>query len=161
MQQPRPSPLRRAWTRTERSFVNRSNDRSTFVADRSTVVRDRSSYPYHGMHMARPWMPLYVSDYLSGTRHLSTLEHGAYMLLLMHYWSKGGLPDNDEQLARIAGLTRDEWSTTGSLLAEFFDEGWKHRRVDFEIAEAERRAAAGRTGGIASGRARRKKAVGL
>lgn len=100
-------------------------------------------------------MPLYVGDYLADTRHLSTLEHGAYLLLLMHYWQTGSLPTKDDQLARIAGLTLDEWSNGRSTMAAFFEEGWRHKRVEFELAKAKKLSDAGRTGGLASGEARR------
>ena len=54
--------------------------------------------------MRRPWMPLYVADYLANTGRLSAAEHGAYLLLIMQYWT-GRLPDDDTQLARIAWIT--------------------------------------------------------
>lgn len=109
--------------------------------------------------MSRPWMPLYVGDYLADTRHLTTEEHGAYMLLIMHYWRTGGLPNDDARLARIAGLTPEGWSGSRTTLADLFEEGWKHKRVDAELAEAERLSNAGRAGGLASGKARQRTAV--
>lgn len=103
--------------------------------------------------MSRPWMPLYVADYLADTGHLSTIEHGAYMLLIMHYWSKGGLPDDDKRLASIARASLEQWSDMRGTIAEFFGDGWKHERIESELENAakayERRAAAGKAGGKA------------
>lgn len=85
------------------------------------------------------WMPLYIGDYLADTMHLTAEQHGAYLLLLMHYWRKGPLPDNDAVLSGIARMTPDAWSNARSMLAAFFnvDGGvWRHRRVDGEREKA-------------------------
>lgn len=103
--------------------------------------------------MSRPWMPLYVADYLADTGHLSAAEHGAYLLLIMHYWANGGLPADDRKLARIARMTDTEWRAARETVAEFFSDSWRHERIDRELANAnaayERRASAGRKGGNA------------
>lgn len=103
--------------------------------------------------MSRPWMPFYVADYLADTGHLTTIEHGAYMLLIMHYWQKGGLPDDDKRLASIARATPEQWADMREAVAEFFEPGWKHPRIEDELEKStkayERRAAAGRAGGKA------------
>lgn len=101
--------------------------------------------------MARPWMPLWIADYRQDTAHLNAAQHGAYLLLIMHYWATGALPVDDAQLARIACMTPAEWKRSRSTIAAFFDGGWKHGRVEEEIAQADvkyqKRANAGRTGG--------------
>lgn len=96
------------------------------------------------------WMPLYIGDYRADTTHLNAAQHGAYLLLIMHYWQQGGLPDDDHQLARIACMTPAEWRRNRPILRAFFDEGWRHHRVDREMAAAveayEKRSKAGRKG---------------
>lgn len=103
--------------------------------------------------MSPPWMPLYIADYLADTSHLSAAEHGAYLLLIMHYWRSGGLPSDDVQLARIASMSAAEWKRSRPAVAAFFHDGWKHARIDAEIAKAavkhERRQEAGKRGGKA------------
>lgn len=99
-------------------------------------------------------MPFYFGDYLADTGHLTTLEHGAYLLLIAHYWQKQGLPNDDAQLARIARLTSAQWSRARPVLMAFFSEGWKHKRIEFELTEAARISEAGRKGGKASAEAR-------
>ena len=100
-----------------------------------------------------PWMPLNVADYLADTAHLGPAEHGAYLLLIMHYWQHGGLPDDDRRLARIARMTEEEWGGTRDTIAEFFRSGWKHKRIDQELADAyeltAKRSAAGKAGASA------------
>jgi uncharacterized protein YdaU (DUF1376 family) len=95
-------------------------------------------------------MPFYVADYLADTSHLSTVEHGAYLLLIMHYWQSGGLPAEDRKLARIARLNEREWTGIRETIAEFFDDNWQHSRIESELAKAEdkisKRSAAGKAG---------------
>jgi uncharacterized protein YdaU (DUF1376 family) len=105
--------------------------------------------------MSRPWMPLYVADYLAATAHLSAAQSGAYLHLIMHYWWTGGLPDDDGALARIARMSRAQWRRARPVIEKFFAPGWKHKRVEFELVEAARLSRAGRAGGVASGAARR------
>lgn len=108
--------------------------------------------------MNRPWMPLYVGDYLGDTGHLTTAQHGAYLLLMMHYWRKGELPDDDRQLSKITKLPLKTWCEYRPTLQDFFYEGWKHKRIDAELARmmrvSEKRAIAGQKGGLGSALAR-------
>jgi uncharacterized protein YdaU (DUF1376 family) len=57
-----------------------------------------------------PAMPMYWDAYLADTTHLTTEEHGAYMLLLAAMWRRNGsVPDDDKDNARILGLTPAKW----------------------------------------------------
>jgi uncharacterized protein YdaU (DUF1376 family) len=81
------------------------------------------------------WMPVFIGDYLADTMHLSTEQHGAYLLLLFHLWRRGTLQDDDGALAQITGLSRSAWNQARPVLAEFFqvqDGLWRHGRVERE-----------------------------
>lgn len=114
--------------------------------------------------MNRPWMPLYIGDYLGDTGHLTTTQHGAYFLLMMHYWRKGGLPDDDKQLAKITKLPLKVWTEYRETLQDFFYESdgdpWRHKRIDAELYKtteiSAKRANAGHLGGIRSAMSRMK-----
>jgi len=92
------------------------------------------------------WMPLWIGAYLADTQHLTRDEHGGYFLLLMAYWrARGPLPDDDKRLASIVKATPAEWRRLRLTLAEFFMVGtgvWWHKRVEAEIAAADKRKAA-------------------
>jgi uncharacterized protein YdaU (DUF1376 family) len=108
--------------------------------------------------MGRAWMPLYVGDYLRDTRDLNTLQHGAYLLLIMHYWQHDALPGDDARLAAITGLSVAQWRRIREPVQAKFSDGWRHKRIEAEIAKTDRalmqRRAAGRNGGVKSGIAR-------
>lgn len=86
--------------------------------------------------MSRPWMPLYVADYLADTAHLGATESGAYLHLIFHYWKTGGLPDDHKQLATIAKVSSHSWKKLCPTIQKFFHDGWKHKRIDDELAKA-------------------------
>lgn len=113
------------------------------------------------MAAARPdtWMPIYWGDYLKDTGHLSTIEHGAYLLLIGHYWSSGApLPDDDAKLRRIAKVeTAAQWKKLRPTLAALFQIGgglWRHGRIDRELASAAKRSADARSKAERAARAR-------
>jgi uncharacterized protein YdaU (DUF1376 family) len=103
--------------------------------------------------MSVPFMRLFVADYQADTMHLSTMEHGAYLLLLMNYWQRGKpLPDDDKKLARIAGLGPREWQRIKPAISEFFEigcSGWLHKRVETELAHMRAMSLKKRKGGLA------------
>lgn len=98
-------------------------------------------------------MPLYIADYLADTAHLSAGEHGAYLLLIMHYWRVGKLPTDERQLSRIARMNTREWAASRETIAAFFDADWRHERIETELAKSasksNARAQCGARGGSA------------
>ncbi|MDH3740289.1 MAG: DUF1376 domain-containing protein [Hyphomicrobiales bacterium] len=104
-----------------------------------------------------PFMQLYVADYLADTRHLSTEQHGAYLLLLMTMWKAGGsLPAEPKKLARIAGVNTRRWHLIWSDIEDLFiidGDTLTQKRLEQEyqkaVSKSEKRIAAGARGGRA------------
>ncbi|MCW4590421.1 DUF1376 domain-containing protein [Gluconacetobacter entanii] len=87
------------------------------------------------------WMPIYIGDYLSDTMRLTTLQHGAYFLLMLEYWKQGPLPNDMAELAAIAKQDKRAWEKeVWPTLRRFFsvqDDGLLHqKRMDKERASA-------------------------
>lgn len=85
-----------------------------------------------------PAFPLWTDAYLGDTTHLTTIEHGAYLLLLMTAWrSKDGmLPNDDKLLARYAKLNLQQWKRIRPILEPFFGvslNGWCQGRLTDEL----------------------------
>jgi uncharacterized protein YdaU (DUF1376 family) len=86
------------------------------------------------------WMRFNVGDYLADTMHLSTFQHGIYMRLIMHYFKRRELPEDERALARIAGISVPMWRReSGPAVSLFSHENgvWKHRRIDAERERAD------------------------
>lgn len=75
----------------------------------------------------RPFMQIWISDFMAESSHLSAEEVGAYFLLLGALWNADGvLPTEEGRLARIARLPAARWREVWPVIQPFFytdDEG--------------------------------------
>lgn len=108
---------------------------------------------------ALPYMQLYVADYLADTAHLSTLENGAYLLLIFNYWQRGeSFKAKDQQslnrrLASVARMSNEEWENVKESLSEFFETSeteWRHSRIDRDLDAVNTKSAKASAAGKAS-----------
>lgn len=90
---------------------------------------------------APPYMKLYIADYHGDTTHLSALEHGVYLLLLMAMWRHGGkLPADDQKLAKLGKVGPGEWAKLRDVILPFFKRSGgrlTHKRILAELAKYE------------------------
>jgi uncharacterized protein YdaU (DUF1376 family) len=104
-----------------------------------------------------PYLPMYVGDYLKKTRHLTTEQHGAYLLILFDLWEHGGsIPFDHNLLARVANITPKRWGRIWDALEGYFtvsDGKLSHERLNQEIQKclqiSQKRKHAGKLGGEA------------
>lgn len=90
-----------------------------------------------------PCLPLWTDAYLADTQHLTTEEHGAYMLLLIQAWRTAdcSLPDDDMLLARHAGLSAVKWRAAKPIVMGFWTldkrrNRWVQKRLKKERTKA-------------------------
>lgn len=98
-----------------------------------------------------PAFPLYADDFLAGTADMSAEEVGGYIRLLCHQWTKGGLPNDPDRLARMAGLIGSP--SLGYVVAKLTlceDGLLRHPRIEAIRAESDawraKQAASGASG---------------
>lgn len=107
--------------------------------------------------MSLPYFPLYVADYALDTMHLSTVEHGAYLLLLMQAWSRPGcaLPDDDALMRKLTRLDAKGWAKIKPTVMAFWDleDGyWTQGRLKKEWDRVTKLADVARSNGKKGGR---------
>lgn len=95
---------------------------------------------------------IHLPDHIADTVRLSAEEHGCYMRLLFSYWRSGPPKDDGRALARIVGMTPDEWAEVRPMVEPFFEVlhgHWMHWRTDDELQSAyeaiEKSSRAGKT----------------
>jgi len=108
----------------------------------------------------------YMGDYLRDTLRLSMLEDGAYNRLIdCYYSSEEPLPlQKDELYTMTRALTTKDREAVDKVLSRFFtltEEGYRHKRIDEEIAKSKTKAEANRENGKKSpGRPRKDQSHG-
>lgn len=115
---------------------------------------------FKGFFMAAlPYMQFYVADYLADTGHLTTEEHGAYLLLIFNYWQTGK-PLRKDRLATVARMSNERWVLVERALSEFFhDDGetWAHFRIEADLVSVQESVDKASKAGKASAAARQRK----
>ena len=83
------------------------------------------------------WFPWYPALYRSDTMHLTLAEDGAYRRLIDEYMvTRSPLPDNDAALARIIGISVNDFPAIAAQIRGFFSakNGYlRHKRCDIEL----------------------------
>jgi uncharacterized phage protein (TIGR02220 family) len=127
----------------------------------NTIAPCSASHVDAECEMANPnyWYARHFKDYEEKTAHLSLIEHGAYSLLLDHYYkTRGKLIANAMAIARVCRCqTDDERNAVQSILDQFFTTGedgmYHNERADQELGLAVSvsavRSAAGKAGAAA------------
>lgn len=66
-----------------------------------------------------PWFP---RDFIAATRAMRLAERGAYRELLDYQWEMGKLPSDHDRLARLLGITLDEFAELWPAIKDKFAE---------------------------------------
>jgi uncharacterized protein YdaU (DUF1376 family) len=106
-------------------------------------------------HVMLPWFKLFPRDFLASeaVTLMSLTERGAYITLMCCAWNEASLPADNAKLARLCGVTEEEFQGVWPALKPCFEKQGKrlvHPGLEHERREAIRRreklSAAGKKG---------------
>lgn len=107
------------------------------------------------------WFKLYIGDYQRDTAHLSVTEHGAYLLMLQHYYAtEKPLPIGKALHRMLRAQDKAERDAIDAVAAQFWTEtpaGLVNGRADAELTKAGAQADTNRA--IAQAREAKRKAA--
>lgn len=89
--------------------------------------------------MANIWFPFYMGTYAKHTTDLSQAEHGAYICLLLYYYSKRRPIPNSRRYAIAHAHALQEQEAVDSVLAHFFHlegDGWVQDKAEEELKKS-------------------------
>lgn len=105
------------------------------------------------------WFKLYIGDYQRDTAHLTVTEHGAYLLMLQHYYAtEKPLPVGKSLHRMLRAQDKQEREAIDAVSSQFWtvtDAGLVNHRADRELAKAGEQADTNRAIAVAR-EARRK-----
>ena len=97
-----------------------------------------------------------VADYRKDTTYLTPLEHYIYRTLIdWYYLDEKPIPKKTQLVLRRLGLGSDGLPLLQNVLSDFFyeaEEGYKHERIEEELAKYRLKAETARVNGIKGGR---------
>lgn len=85
------------------------------------------------------WFPFYMGDYLAKTSHLSQGEHGAYLCLMLYYYSNKRPIPHTRRYSICRAFAEQEQAACDAVLAEYFTlqgEVWVNDRVEEELLKS-------------------------
>lgn len=107
---------------------------------------------------------LYIGDYQRDTAHLSVTEHGAFLLMLQHYYAtEKPLPTGKALHRMLRAQDKQEREAIDAVAKQFWTvttEGLVNERADQEIQKASSQAETNRQIAVAREEARKKKREG-
>jgi uncharacterized protein YdaU (DUF1376 family) len=107
------------------------------------------------------YFKLYIGDYQRDTAALSLAEHGAYLLMLQHYYAtQQPLPTERALYRLLRAETKQEREAVDAVTERFWQRvegGLIHERADKEMEKAENKTQANRENGKLGGRPKKPK----
>ena len=107
-----------------------------------------------------PSFQFYPADFLVGTMHFDATEVGVYCRLLCYQWARTRLDNDEEMLAKLAGVPLDDFKRIWKTVREKFelseeDNCWRNPRMARDIADRASRSRQNSVNGSKGGRKRK------